>query len=145
MSKLFMSNHNQRPVIDSTVIMRTSDAMLLREQCHEDEWNSKQHECCCTTSHSNQICFGRWSAAFCENDAALPPPKILVSRELRCTLCEKTVGAAGSVIKPSPYPSTRAWHNRCVGSMLLESKDKNRGQWTPISRTAEFETFLQDL
>jgi hypothetical protein len=153
-------SHAERPVIDSTAVRRTRDATPQNDGSLNDGWNSKDHECGGTTSQPTQTCFGSWSAAFDQSEFAMPPPRILVGRELRSRprakyvlvvtplpgdTSQKTVDAVTKPCQCPSYPSTRAWHNRCVGSSLLESGGSDRDAWASTSRSAEFDAYLLGL
>ena len=157
-----MSNA-ERPVIDLTE-MRTRDAAPQYDFGHDDGWTARpkrlEHEFSSATSEPTQICFESWSAAFDASDFVLPPPRMLVGRELRSRprtkpllvvtpppgdMCQKKVDADIKESPYPPYPSTRAWHNRSVGSSLLESEGSDRDQWASISRSVEFDVFLLGL
>jgi hypothetical protein len=155
-----MSSH-----ADCLAVMQPSDGMpQRREKDIDSKCNSlAENQQSSKMDQSAQICFGSWSDAFDECEVVMPPPKILVGRGLRSrphakseksqsavsngarVSCDNSVDAAGTANESRSHPSTRAWHNRRVGSSLLESEGKDRVQWTSIARSAEFEAFLQDL
>ena len=155
MADLNMSNHAKRPASANTTVIGESDAMPhhAKHRCDlVDGWNSEEHQCNSTISQPIQLCFESWSSAFDENDAAMPPPKILIGRGHRSRPQAKSAtvnppgymcDAASPVLKSCSNLTTRARHNRCVGSSLLEAK--YRDTWTSTTRSAEFEVFLQGL